>query len=196
MTTRILELIRIVLGWSIVLVGLVIFVTAFIGARAVRQYGEMGQWGATTATDGLRWFQGWALLCVLGTGAVLIAAVLPRGPRWWLLPLPIAGFLFVASNTSDWQRRLLAEQANPRTYSTQIPVRATDGGPTLDAMGHPLHFETVTRTYDLHIPGGLDVMIFGSLIAAGLLALLMVVWLIEDVSRRRERRTRSVDLTA
>ncbi len=67
-SVRVRDLVRIVLGWSIMLVGAAIVVTAF-GTRTVRQYGEMGQWGATTATDGLRWFQGWALICVLGRGS-------------------------------------------------------------------------------------------------------------------------------
>ncbi len=186
---RILGLVAAVLGWSIVFVGAVIAVTA-VGARTVRQYGEPGQWGATIATDGIRWFQGVTLLCVLGTGMVLIAAALADLPRWWLLPLPIAGLLFVAGNTSNWKRDLLDEGAGPRSYPAEIPVRASDGGPTLDAMGRPLHFETVTRSYEINIPEGLDVMIVGSVIVAGLIALLMVLWLIEHVSRRRERRIR------
>lgn len=185
MSVRVLDLVRIVLGWSIMLVGAAIVVTAF-GARTVRQYGEMGQWGATTATDGIRWFQGWALLCVLGTGIALIAALWGERPRWWLLAMPIGGFLLVARNTDAWHQTLRDEQAGPRTYPAEIPVRAPDGGPTLDAMGRPLHFEIVTRTYEIRIPGELDVLILGSLVAAALVALLMALGLVEAWGARRQ----------
>lgn len=184
---RLLYLVRVVLGWSIVLVGVVIVMTA-VGARVVRQYGEPGQWGNTTATDGLRQWQAWALLCVLGTGLLLIAVVWPNRPRWWLLPVSIAGFVFVAVNANAWHDRLLAEQAAPRTYVAEVPVRPATG-PIVDERGFPLHFESVTRVYEVRIPGGIEMVMVASAIAAGLITVLMMLFVVEEALRRRRLRS-------
>ncbi len=123
---------------------------------------------------------------------MLIAALWGERPRWWLLAMPIGGFLLVARNTDAWHQMLRDERAGPRTYPAETPVRAPDGGPTLDAMGRPFHFEIVTRTYEIGLPGELDVLILGSLVAAALITLLMVLWLAQDISWRRQTRDHSV----
>lgn len=184
---RLLDLARIVIGWSIVLVGVVIVVTS-AGARVVRQYGEHGNWGNTTATDGIRQWQAWALLCVLGTGFLMIAVLWGNRPRWWLLPIAVAGFVFVAVNANAWHDRLLAEQAGPRSYVAEVPVRPPTG-PTLDERGFPLHLESVTRVYEVRIPGGIEVVMVASAIAAGLITVLMLLFVVEEALRRRRLRS-------
>lgn len=187
---RLLDLARLVVGWSIVLVGMVIVVTAQ-GARCVRQYGEPGKWGTTTATDGLRHWQAWALLCVLGTGVVLIAVLWADRPRWWLLPISIAGFVFVAANANAWHDRLLAEQAGPRTYLSEVPIRPPSG-PIVDERGFPLHFESVKRVYEMRIPGGIEVVMVASFVAAGLTTALMLLFVLEGVLRHGRSRPTSI----
>jgi len=191
---RLLDLIRVVLGWAIVLVGMMIVVTA-AGARVVRQYGEYGNWGNTTATDGIRQWQAWALLCVMVTGVVLIAVLWADRPRWWLLPISIAGFVLVALNVNAWHDRLLAEQAGPRTYVTDVRVRPASG-PIVDERGFPLHFEAVTRVYEMRIPGEIEVVVVSSFAAAGLISILMLLFIAEDLLRRRQPRAESMAMTA
>ncbi len=191
---RLLDLIRVVLGWAIVLVGMVIVVTA-AGARVVRQYGEHGNWGNTTATDGIRQWQAWTLLCVLGTGLLLIAVLWADRPRWWLLPISIAGFVLVALNVNAWHDRLLAEQAGPRTYVTDVPTRPPIG-PIVDERGFPLHFESVTRVYEMRIPGEIEVVMVSSVVAAGLISMLMLLFIAEDLLRHRQPRPETMPVAA
>lgn len=191
---RLIDVIRVSLGWSIVLVGLVIIVTA-LGARTVRQYGEPGDWNATTATDGLRNWQGLVLLAVLLTWVVLIVVLVAERPRWWLLLAPIGGFLWAAVSTDAHRQGLLAEQAGPRTYQTDIPIKPPSG-PIVGEDGFPLHFQTAVRVYDLRIPAGVELVADGCLAMAGLALLLMLIWLAEDVVRRRQGRARSSVLAA
>ena len=179
---RLLNLVRVVLVWAIVLSGVVVIVAA-VGARVVRQYGEHGDWGNTTATDGLRPWQAWALLCVLGTGVLVIAALWGNRPRWWLLPIAVAGFVLVAVNANGWHDRLLAEHSGPRTYLVEIPVRPPVG-PTQDERGFPLHFESVERVYEMRIPAGIAVVMVSSFVA-GLISLLMLLVIADDLLRRR-----------
>lgn len=181
--SRILNAARVALGWSVVSCGAVVFFAA-LGARMVREYGEPGDWDHTIATDGTRLWQVWALLCVFGTGAVLIANAWSDRPHWWLLAPPITGFVLVALHTRAWHDRLLAEQAGPRTYIAQIPVRPPTG-PAFDEHGFPLTLEPVTRIYGMQIPGGMEIVITASAIAAGLTIILMLLYVIEDFTAGR-----------
>ena len=187
---RLLNLVRVVLVWAIVLSGVVIIVAA-VGARVVRQYGEHGDWGNTTATDGLQPWQAWALLCVLGTGVLVIAALWGNRPRWWLLPIAVAGFVLLAVNANVWHDRLLAEQSGPRTYVAEIPVRSP-AGPALDERGFPLHYESVERVYEMRVPAGIEAVMVSSFAAAGLVSLLMLLVIADDLLRRRRPETMAV----
>lgn len=182
-----LEPMRVVITLTLVLTTLFIVVLAFT-ARTVRQYGDAGQWGATTATDGIRWWQGWALLCILATWVVLLlVAWLPR-PRWWLLLLPVFGFVAVASNAAAFRRRLLDEDAGPRTYEAQVPLQLPPLRP-FERRQSPVEYEVeaVTRVYDLRIPSGIEAAIVGCWVAIGLLTLLMILGILEDSIRRARR---------
>lgn len=180
---RLLDVIRIVLGWSIVLVGALIVVAAF-SSRVVRQYGERGDWGATTATDGLRNWQGWVFLAVLLTWVVLVVLIVSERQRLWLLLVPIGGFVWAAESTRAHFHSLLAERAGPRTYLAEVPVKPPFG-PIVDERGFPLFYDSVVRVYDVRIPAGIEFVAVGCLAMAGLTALLLIVWGGEDLVQRR-----------
>ena len=180
---RWLDRTRLLAGWALVLTSLVIAPVA-VNARVVRQYGEPGDWGATTATDGLRNWQGWVLLAWVVLGAI----VMSERRRWWLLLVPIAGFFWAAINTDAHLDRLLAKQAGPRTYHAEIPIRPPSG-PILREDGFPLHFQSGVRVYDLRIPTGIELVAVGCLLLAALSALLLVGGVAEELIRRRSRRS-------
>lgn len=183
---RLLDLTRLAAGWSLVLTTLVIGLAAF-RARTVRVYGETGQWGTTTATDGFRHWQGWVFLCVLVTWVILLVIVWSERERWWSLLVPSVGFVLVALNTNVYLRRLLVERAGPRTYEAQVPIKPPSG-PILDERGYPLLFQTMTRVYDIRIPDGIEVVVAGSLVAAGLSTLVLLLWALDALLRRSPRK--------
>lgn len=174
---------RVLLGWALIATSLVVLAVA-LGARTVRQYGERGDWGATTATDGLRNWQGWVFLAVLLTWVVLVVLIVSARQRLWLLLAPIAGLVWAAESTRAHFHSLLAERAGPRTYPAEVPVKPPFG-PIVDERGFPLFYDSVVRVYDVRIPAGIEFVAVGCLAMAGLTALLLIVWCGEDLIQRR-----------
>lgn len=124
-----LALIRMTLGWVSVAAALVA-VFAVFGARPFRQWGPSADNAGQTMREGIDAWGGLGLLALVASLILLVAAVWPDRPRWWLMALPVPLFVWSAvAGYRDW-RDLLDERDQHRPeflvsgdYTLSVPMQ-------------------------------------------------------------------------